>query len=382
MKILLLSAYAARSHLHWQSSLVAMFPGFRWQCLTLPPRHFAWRVRGNPLYWSLRERDVLQGDYDLLVATSMVDLATLRGLVPALSRLPTLLYFHENQFAYPAGESRHGYLEAQMVSLYAGLAADGLAFNSAYNRDSFLDGASALLRRLPDYVPGGIGDAMQAKSEVLPVPVVVDGSAATGVPGVWEGVGAYPGRPLRLLWVGRFEHDKGAGRLPAILTRLQDQGIDFELALIGQQFRRAPPVFETLNTRFRRSLVHAGNLPERADLHTLMGRADIVLSTALHEFQGLAVMEAVCQGCVPVVPDRLAYREIYPAAFRYTSALEDEAAEARAAAQTIVRMAANLAAGEVMPPVLGEWSVEALRPRYQGVFERLAGKDSRGLGPV
>ena len=128
--------------------------------------------------------------------------------------------------------------------------------------------------------------------------------------------------------------------------------------------------------------MHAGNLAESADLHALMGRADIVLSTALHEFQGLGVMEAVCQGCVPVVPDRLAYREIYPAAFRYTSALEDEAAEARAAAQTIVQMAADLAAGQVRPPGLGEWSVEALRPRYQRVFECLAGKDSRGLGPV
>jgi hypothetical protein len=85
---------------------------------------------------------------------------------------------------------------------------------------------------------------------------------------------------------------------------------------------------------------------------------------------------------VPVVPDRLAYREIYPAAFRYTSAPADAATEARAAAQRIIRVAANLAAGEATAPGLDDWSIEALRPRYQRVFEGLTRQDSRGPGPV
>ena len=134
MKALLLSAYAAASHQHWAQTLQHMCPQWSWMLLELPPRHFSWRVRGNPLYWSQAERPLLEQGHDLLVATSMVDLATLRGLVPALARTPSLLYFHENQFAYPAGRSRHAPLEAQMVSLYSALAADQLAFNSAWNR--------------------------------------------------------------------------------------------------------------------------------------------------------------------------------------------------------------------------------------------------------
>jgi hypothetical protein len=148
VNVLLLSAYAANSHMHWQHMLAAMFPRWQWESLTLPPRHFSWRVRGNPLYWSVAQRDRLEQDYDLLVATSMVDLATLRGLVPALARLPSLLYFHENQFDYPRSNSQSSLLEAQMVSLYSALAADCLAFNSAYNRDTFLVGLDALLRKL------------------------------------------------------------------------------------------------------------------------------------------------------------------------------------------------------------------------------------------
>ena len=38
MRVLLLSAYAAQSHVHWQRSLQAMFPHWQWQVLNLPPR--------------------------------------------------------------------------------------------------------------------------------------------------------------------------------------------------------------------------------------------------------------------------------------------------------------------------------------------------------
>ena len=123
LKVLLLSAYAAASHVHWQSHLADMFPSWDWQVLALPPRHFSWRVRGNPLYWALEETETLAQAYDLLIATSMVDLATLRGLVPSLAEIPSVLYFHENQFEYPQGKQQHGLLEAQMVRIGGGAGA-------------------------------------------------------------------------------------------------------------------------------------------------------------------------------------------------------------------------------------------------------------------
>lgn len=376
MQALLLSAYAAHSHVHWQRSLQAMLGDWQWRVLSLPPRHFSWRVRGNPLYWSLAERATLEQDYDLLVATSMVDLATLRGLVPALAGVPSVLYFHENQFAYPRRYERHSPLEAQMVSLYSALAADRLVFNSAYNRDTFLQGLAELLARLPDRVPPGVVASLGDKALVLPVPVALPAGEEDG--DYWPaGSGASP-RPLRLLWTGRFEHDKGPEGLLRVLERLEDSKLDFQLAVCGQQFRDSPGVFATIASRFSPRLVHFGYLESVGDYRRLLRAADVVLSTALHEFQGLAVLEAVAHGCLPVVPDRLAYPEIYPAHFRYGSYPEDAAREAKAAAGLVCRLAGELSVGGEgghrgpAAPDVSAFDMDRLGPRYRQLFGALA----------
>lgn len=375
MKVLLLSAYAAQSHVHWQRSLQRMFPAWQWQLLSLPPRHFSWRVRGNPLYWALAERPLLEQDYDLLVATSMVDLATLRGLVPALSRLPSIVYFHENQFDYPQHRQQHSLLEAQMVSIYSALAADRLVFNSSYNLRSFLRGCQALLQRLPDRVPAGIVAGFEARSQVLPVALKLQ--SADAVQPLWpEGAGTmrdYPDRPLRLLWAGRFEHDKGGDRLLLLLEELERSGLDYQLALVGQQFRNSPAVFGQIKQQFSHRLVQFGYLVDPGDYRALLGAADLVVSTATHEFQGLAVLEAVASGALPVVPDRLAYPEIYPGHHCYPSDLADAAAEARSAAALVQRLARQLAQGTACVPDVSAFDQEQLRPAYSELFAAVAG---------
>lgn len=372
MKVLLLSAYAAHSHLHWQSMLQVMFAHWQWRVLTLPPRHFSWRIRGNALFWSMAERDTLEAGYDLIIATSMVDLATLRGLVPALARVPSVLYFHENQFAYPQAEQQHSLVEAQITSLYSALAADRVVFNSHYNRDSFMAGCSTLLQKLPDCVPPAVVPRLMSTSTVLPVPLD-DGCFEEATP-VWPGEGAI-GRPLRLLWVGRFEHDKGPDGLLRILTLLEEQGLDYELAMVGQQFRQAPPVFAEIQSAFGHRLVHFGYLQQPARYRALLRAADIVLSTAVHEFQGLAVMEAVAAGAWPVIPERLVYPEMYSADCCYASYPDDPEREAGAAVTAIVSTTRHLATRASAAPDMTAYSVRALAPRYAAVFADAMGAE-------
>lgn len=370
MRVLLLSAYAAQSHRYWREGMQAMFPDWHWDVLELPPRFFSWRVRGNPLCWSIDERGRLEQHHDLLIATSMVDLATLRGLVPSLSRVPTLLYFHENQFAYPQSEQQSSLLEAQMVSLYSALAAQWILFNSQFNRDTFLEGVAGLLGRLPDRVPGGVAQSLGEKSSVLPVPVLA-GEALPRDP--WP---QREGRQLRILWSARLEHDKGGDHLLGILRELEKTAVNYRLAITGQQFRHTPPAFDRIREAFPHRLAQFGFVAPDAGYRAWQEGADIVLSTALHEFQGLAVMEAVSRGCEPVLPDRLAYREFYPRRCLYASCPDDPQAEARAAAGHI----GALAGRDPEVPDISACALPALAPRYRELLAGLV-SPARGRAP-
>lgn len=53
--------------------------------------------------------------------------------------------------------------------------------------------------------------------------------------------------------------------------------------------------------------------------YDLLGRATVVVSFALQENFGFGIQEAVALGCVPVVPDRLAYAEQFAHEYKYRS---------------------------------------------------------------
>ncbi|MBT3565704.1 MAG: DUF3524 domain-containing protein, partial [Gammaproteobacteria bacterium] len=76
MKILLLSPYDAMSHQYWWQGLRDNLREHAFSVVTLPPRFFSWRFRGNSLSFAFDER--LKDGYDLVIATSMTDLSSLR----------------------------------------------------------------------------------------------------------------------------------------------------------------------------------------------------------------------------------------------------------------------------------------------------------------
>ncbi len=213
---------------------------------------------------------------------------------------------------------------------------------------------------------------LRDKASVLPVPMDLEQSVATEA--VWPGkLGELPDRPLRLLWVGRFEHDKGGDGLLQILMRLEQDELDYELAVIGQQFRSSPDVFRQIETDFSHRLVQFGYMDDPRAYRALLRGADVVLSTALHEFQGLAVLQAVANGCLPVVPNRLAYPEIYPAQYCYDSNRDDPGLEARSAAHLIRELGEQLEEGGGQAPDISTYGTPRLAPRYREVLLAVAG---------
>lgn len=353
-RVLCLSAYEAASHRHWRELLEQGLSCYEWHSLTLPPRHFRWRIRGNPLSW-LNE-PLLDQSWDLIIATSMVDLATLRGIQPALARTPAIAYFHENQFAYPDRRTGQGGNEPGIVNLYTALSADRVLFNSDWNRRSLIEGVEQLMRQLPDHKPGDLDRRLEAKSEVVPVPI--DASAFSARDREWSPV-------PHLVWNHRWEYDKGPDRLLAMLRALKGDGQAFRISVVGQQFRSAPGAFEAIRSEFQEELVHFGFLASEAQYRALLREVDLVLSTALHDFQGLAVLEAMAAGAVPVVPDRLAYPEYVPAPLRYACNGTHIEGEAASAAELI----RGLLAGP--RPAVADFRPDSYRPdRVLPLYER------------
>lgn len=354
-RILLLSAYHAASHQRWCDQLMTLLADDAdWHLLSLPPRFFQWRIRGNPLSW-LNE-PCLQEPWDLVMATSMVDLATLRGLNPRLAHTPCVLYMHENQFAFPLSSGQKSRVEPQMVNLFSALAADTVVFNSAWNRDSFVDGARAFLKQMPDAVPEGLLEGVAGKFRVIPVPIEDRLFVERSSPHHWP--------CPHLLWNHRWEYDKGPDRLLALLRELAARSVPFRLSVVGEGFRNYPEAFDQIRDEFADCIAHWGFLQEREEYDRLLQQADLVVSTALHDFQGLSMLEAMAGGCLPLAPDRLAYREYVPAGHRYPSHEADPDAEAKAAADTLQRLMQERPA----PASPDSWRASFLAADYRGLI--------------
>jgi len=369
IRILLLSPYDSMSHQYWRNGLKSTFSEYQWHELILPPRYFNWRVRSNSLTWSFLQEDVLSKPYDLLIATSMTDLATLRGIVPALTRIPTILYFHENQFAYPGSEQSNSRLEAKMVSLYSALSADYVVFNSEYNRTSFLHGLNDLLKKMPDCVPPGIGERIFSKSKVLPVPLIGESDCGITKKSGTQKKTQKKNNYLTLLWNHRWEYDKAPERFFAALLKLKQSGCDFNVHVVGQKFRQHPVVFDEYYPLLKNHISSWG-MTERDHYNEILSDSDVVISTALHDFQGLAVLEAVAAGCVPLVPDRLAYKEYINEQFRYPSCLDDPDRESTLLVEELLKIIEKYKnGGSLQTDDVSRLTWDCQKEAYKDLFE-------------
>ena len=127
------------------------------------------------------------------------------------------------------------------------------------------------------------------------------------------------------MWNQRWEYDKQPGRFFDLLYALQAEGVPFRVAVAGENFRNVPDEFLAARARLGEAVVHWGFLPDRAAYLALLGQADLVISTALHEFFGISVLEAIAAGAFPLLPARLSYPELIPTPLHPACLYHDDA---------------------------------------------------------
>ena len=76
-------------------------------------------------------------------------------------------------------------------------------------------------------------------------------------------------------------------------------------------------IFDKAKDRLSNKVLHFGYVDAREDYCSWLKRCDIVVSTSLHEFFGISVVEAVRAGCRPLLPNRLSYPELFTEEFLY-----------------------------------------------------------------
>ena len=330
MNIWLISPYHTGSHQAWAEGY-ARHSRHTLTLLTMAGRFWKWRMQGGAIELAAQASRLLgEGNLpDAILATDMLNLPAWLGLLrqqlPA--HTPLALYMHENQLTYPwrPGESRD--LTYAMINWLSQLAADAVLFNSRYHHDAWFAELPKLLKHYPDYTHLRLVDAVRARSCVLPVGIEAQASAASTVredaPAIPHHAGQLAAPPL-ILWNQRWEHDKRPDRFFALLYQLRAAGVAFRLAVAGENFRQIPAEFEEARTRLADAIFHWGYLPTRADYLHLLQQTDLIISTTEHEFFGISVLEALAAGAFPLLPDRLSYPELLPAALHTHCLYADE----------------------------------------------------------
>lgn len=257
--------------------------------------------------WALA-RELKGPPPDGLLVSDYLDLSRLAAFAPAAWRdLPTVVYFHENQLTYPLApdekESERDF-SFGFANILSCIKADRVVFNSQFHCDEFRDAAEELLRRLPRPNPRQeFARAMEDARIIAP-----------GIECEEFELGAGPqnGNPLRLAFNHRWEHDKDPEAFLEAALKAQDRGAQFELVLLGETYQQMPLRAEALLACVGPQTVHRGFTKSRAEYGRLLASCDLIVSTARHEFFGMAMLEAMAAGCTPLLPKRLAYPEVLP----------------------------------------------------------------------
>ncbi|MDH3999364.1 MAG: DUF3524 domain-containing protein, partial [Desulfuromonadales bacterium] len=188
------------------------------------------------------------------------------------------------------------------------LSADAVLFNSHYHQQSFLTALPEFLKKFPDHNELQSVEQIRAKSCVLHLGQELkrfDDYRPTDAT-------AESQRPPLILWNHRWEYDKNPQAFFEALYQLQDEGLNFEVALLGESFRNGSAVFDQARERLGERVVQFGYAESFADYARWLWRADLLPVTSDHDFFGGSVVQAIYCGCTPLLPRRLAYPEHLP----------------------------------------------------------------------
>jgi len=300
LRVLALEPYHGGSHKAFLDGWM-QYSQHEWTVLSLPPWKWKWRMRHSAITLANQTSEKIRegGDWDIIFCSDMLNLAEYLGLVPqSIQKLPSIVYFHENQLTYPVAHPQEFDFHYVLTNLITALAATEVWFNSLYHQNIFLGELRGFLKRMPDFQPLEEIEDVRNKSFVRHPGIHQLPKRGNRIPG-----------PMRIVWAARWEHDKNPELFFKSLQILKARKVEFGISVMGEQFRQSPDVFDSARKEFVNHIDRWGYQQERSDYEAALLEADVFVSTADHEFFGFSVLEAAAAGAFPLVPEKLAYPE-------------------------------------------------------------------------
>lgn len=180
--------------------------------------------------------------------------------------------------------------------------------------------------------------------------------------------------PYRWVWIGRWSHNKELPSLMRAVALARQQLPDAHLDIVGSPDDLTRVDLERLagECGLTGGLTIHEAVP-RSDLAKVLGNAGLTLSAARHEGFGLAVIEAMSAGCVPVVNDIPVFQRFTrEAGVGRTCDFINSAATAVALCETAAKLAVDSTDSSRAANFAKRYGWDAVEERWLALYRRLA----------
>ncbi len=310
MKILLLESFYTSSHKQWADGLI-MQSNHNIRLISLPGRHWKWRMHHAGKYFA-SEISKLKTKQGLILCSDLMNVAEFRGILAALgngnswyNKIPVVTYFHENQITYPWSEddpdvdlkrdNHYGW-----INYISCISSDYILFNSEFHKTNFINALPGFLKQFPDGYQEDSINLIEKKSSVLPIGL--DLKDLTKFRKIQNSI------PV-ILWNHRWEYDKNPELFFHSLFELKEKNYEFKVIVAGESYKKYPKIFDLARKELADRIIHFGFAKSKSQYYELLLKSDILPVTSNQDFFGISVIEAIAAGCIPILPNRLAFPE-------------------------------------------------------------------------
>ncbi|MBC8311014.1 MAG: DUF3524 domain-containing protein [Candidatus Marinimicrobia bacterium] len=308
LNILLIEPFYSGSHKSWADSY-AQNSEHTVSIISLKGIYWKWRMHGGAISLAKKYNNFIHENHtpDLILTTDMLNLPVFSAFADVRD-IPVITFFHENQLTYPwstqdrdkAKQRDHHY---GFINYTTALKSDLIMYNSTFHKDSFIGALRKFLKQFPDHNELSNIDVIEQKSVVSYLGLSLQKfdihktKSNNKVPIV--------------LWNHRWEYDKNPASFFQTLRKIKDDGVQFKLVILGEEFDTEMDVFTEARNYFSDEILHMGFCDSFEEYAKWLWKSDYLPVTSNQEFFGASVMEAVYCDVIPILPNRLTYPELF-----------------------------------------------------------------------